>query len=50
MSATYDLTIELLGRRSVTPDDAGCQALIAARLKPLGFVIEPLEQVGARTI
>ena len=29
-------------RRSVTPDDGGCQALIAERLEPLGFDCETL--------
>ncbi|MGA8205917.1 MAG: succinyl-diaminopimelate desuccinylase [Woeseiaceae bacterium] len=33
---------ELIRRPSVTPDDAGCQALIAARLAPLGFACEPM--------
>ncbi|MEW6648532.1 MAG: succinyl-diaminopimelate desuccinylase [Pseudomonadota bacterium] len=42
MSATLDLAKELIARRSVTPDDAGCQPLIAERLRPLGFTIEPL--------
>lgn len=42
MSATLDLAKELIARRSVTPDDAGCQPLIAERLRPLGFHIEPL--------
>jgi succinyl-diaminopimelate desuccinylase len=32
----------LIARRSVTPDDAGCQAWLAERLERLGFVIEPL--------
>ena len=35
-----DLARELIERRSLTPDDAGCQALIAARLAPLGFRCE----------
>lgn len=30
----------LIRRRSVTPDDGGCQALIAERLQALGFTIE----------
>ena len=30
----------LIARPSVTPQDAGCQALIAAALEPLGFVCE----------
>ena len=39
-SATLDLAQQLIRRRSVTPDDAGCQALIGSRLKPLGFELE----------
>lgn len=34
------LARELVGRRSVTPDDAGCQELIAGRLSSLGFTVE----------
>ncbi|MFM2056144.1 MAG: hypothetical protein RLY71_529 [Pseudomonadota bacterium] len=34
---TLDLLEQLIARRSLTPDDAGCQALVAARLAPLGF-------------
>ena len=37
---TLALAVELLKRRSLTPDDAGCQDLIAARLEKLGFHIE----------
>ena len=36
------LLFELIRRRSVTPDDAGCQDLIAARLAPLGFDCETM--------
>lgn len=36
------LLCELIRRRSVTPDDAGCQQLIASRLEPLGFVCESM--------
>jgi succinyl-diaminopimelate desuccinylase len=36
------LTEQLISRRSVTPDDAGCQDILAARLKPLGFVCETI--------
>lgn len=32
-----DLTRALIERRSLTPDDDGCQAIIAKRLAPLGF-------------
>ncbi|MBB5208537.1 succinyl-diaminopimelate desuccinylase [Chiayiivirga flava] len=42
MSNVLDLTCELIRRRSVTPDDAGCQALIADRLRAAGFGIEQL--------
>jgi succinyl-diaminopimelate desuccinylase len=42
MSATLDLTIDLISRPSLTPQDAGCQQLIAARLQTLGFSIEHL--------
>ena len=37
---TLALAIELLKRRSLTPDDAGCLDLIAARLEKLNFHIE----------
>ncbi len=37
MSDTLRLLEDLLARASVTPEDAGCQALIASRLEPLGF-------------
>ncbi len=42
MTSTLRLTEALLARASVTPDDAGCQTLIAQRLSPLGFVCETL--------
>ncbi|MBS0438774.1 MAG: succinyl-diaminopimelate desuccinylase [Proteobacteria bacterium] len=42
MSAILDLTCELIRRRSLTPDDAGCQALIGERLRRAGFAIENL--------
>ena len=37
MSRTLHLAEQLIARRSLTPDDAGCQELIAARLEALGF-------------
>ncbi|NND45317.1 MAG: succinyl-diaminopimelate desuccinylase [Xanthomonadales bacterium] len=40
MSPVIDLTCELVARKSLTPDDAGCQALIAARLAEAGFTAE----------
>ena len=39
---TLALTGELISRRSVTPDDAGCQSLIGERLKKCGFNITHL--------
>jgi len=39
---TLRLLEALLARPSVTPDDAGCQALITAQLQPLGFSCETL--------
>ena len=47
---TLSLACELIARRSVTPDDAGCQALIAKRLGPLGFCAEPLECNGVSNL
>src|SRR5690625_6141762 len=42
MSEVLDLLQELISRPSVTPDDAGCQPLIAARLERAGFTCEHL--------
>ncbi|AKJ29263.1 succinyl-diaminopimelate desuccinylase [Caldimonas brevitalea] len=42
MSATLRLTEALIARRSVTPDDGGCQALIRERLEAIGFACETL--------
>ena len=42
MSRTLRLAEQLISRRSVTPDDAGCQALLAERLAPLGFECQTL--------
>ena len=37
MNKTLELCRELISRASVTPDDAGCQALMTARLEAIGF-------------
>jgi succinyl-diaminopimelate desuccinylase len=42
MSEVLNLAKELILLRSVTPDDAGCQALIAGRLQRAGFHRESL--------
>jgi succinyl-diaminopimelate desuccinylase len=43
---TLALASELIARRSLTPDDAGCQELLSQRLAPLGFVAERIESNG----
>jgi succinyl-diaminopimelate desuccinylase len=47
---TLALTRELIARRSLTPDDAGCQALLEARLAPLGFGCETLVSNGVTNL
>ncbi len=42
MSETIELTKQLISRESVTPEDAGCQQLMASRLETLGFNIESM--------
>ncbi len=37
-----ELTQQLIRRPSLSPDDAGCQAILIARLQALGFTIEPM--------
>ncbi len=39
-SPTLELAMELIRRRSITPEDAGCQNLLAERLERLGFRVE----------
>lgn len=43
MSDTLDLAKDLISRQSVTPEDAGCQALMCQRLAAIGFRIENLK-------
>ncbi|MDA0423755.1 succinyl-diaminopimelate desuccinylase [Stutzerimonas frequens] len=47
LSPTLELARDLISRRSVTPEDAGCQDLMISRLEALGFKIErlPFEEV-----
>ncbi|MEY2619981.1 MAG: hypothetical protein RL522_2983 [Pseudomonadota bacterium] len=42
MTKTVHLVEQLIACRSITPDDAGCQDLLTARLAPLGFTCESL--------
>lgn len=41
-SATVQLASDLIARQSVTPDDAGCQALLIERLAAIGFECETM--------
>ena len=50
MTPTLALARELIARRSLTPDDAGCQALLAARLASLGFRCESLVGNGVTNL
>ena len=50
MSATLDLACELIARRSITPDDAGCQDLIIARLQSIGFQCETIRLNGVTNL
>jgi succinyl-diaminopimelate desuccinylase len=40
MSDTLQLAKTLIARRSLTPDDAGCQDILVERLEKLGFKVE----------
>ena len=42
MSDVLALAMDLVARQSVTPDDAGCQSLIAKRLEKAGFSVEKI--------
>jgi succinyl-diaminopimelate desuccinylase len=50
MSRTLDLTKNLINRKSVTPEDLGCQEMMANILKPLGFEIEDLTFADTKNI
>ena len=41
--AALELVKELIARKSVTPEDGGCQELIATRLRRAGFRVEPMK-------
>lgn len=49
-SATIDLACELIRRPSLSPDDADCQAMLAARLEPFGFRCEHLAFGGVKNL
>jgi succinyl-diaminopimelate desuccinylase len=41
--SALELAKELIGRRSITPEDGGCQELLARRLSAAGFKCEPMK-------
>ena len=45
-----DLARQLIARRSVTPDDAGCIDLLTASLEPLGFNCERISMNGVENL
>jgi succinyl-diaminopimelate desuccinylase len=47
---TQALAQALIACRSITPDDAGCQAIVAARLEALGFRCETLACNGVTNL
>ncbi|HWU69084.1 MAG TPA: succinyl-diaminopimelate desuccinylase [Stenotrophobium sp.] len=49
-SATLELTQQLIACRSLTPDDAGCCALIGERLSRIGFTLEWLNKDGVTNL
>jgi succinyl-diaminopimelate desuccinylase len=42
LQGALELAQELIRRRSVTPEDAGCQEFLASRLAAAGFACEPM--------
>lgn len=44
------LSKQLIACASVTPEDAGCQEILAARLTKIGFAIEHLDSCGVRNL
>jgi succinyl-diaminopimelate desuccinylase len=47
---TLELAHELIARRSQTPDDAGCQDLLRARLQRVGFRCETITSNGVTNL
>jgi succinyl-diaminopimelate desuccinylase len=43
-AATLLLARELIARRSVTPEDGGCQRILGERLARVGFALEPVRR------
>lgn len=47
---TLQIISELIGRKSVTPDDGGCIDYLADKLTELGFVVTELEFSGVKNL
>lgn len=47
---TFELARQLIACRSVTPEDAGCVDILAARLEPLGFRCERMDVNGIHNL
>jgi len=50
VSAALDLAKALIARPSVTPEDGGCQPLIAERLAAAGFSVERFDRNGTHNL
>lgn len=50
MEPTLALACELIARRSVTPNDAGCLELLGGRLLPLGFRLQRMDCNGVSNL
>lgn len=50
MSRTLELAKALIERRSVTPEDGGCQALLSARLQKAGFSVESMDRGDVKNL
>jgi succinyl-diaminopimelate desuccinylase len=48
--AVLELSSELIARRSVTPEDGGCQEVLAGRLARVGFQCQPLPFDGVKNL
>lgn len=48
--ATLSLSRELISRRSVSPEDGGCQAVICERLSRIGFTLETVSSGGVTNL
>ncbi len=50
MSEILELTSNLIARKSVTPEDAGCQAMLSERLQSKGFKCEQLDFANVKNL